>query len=144
MSWDAFQMLDRLTQSKQALPDFAKIETSKYFTGKGANLLTSVVIKYLKWNGYFAERTSNTGQVRRMKDGSMKYTYGSGTNGTSDIKAIVNGKFIAIEVKQRDKQSEAQKKYETQVINAGGEYLIVRSLDNLLEIFDINKITKTK
>jgi len=135
ISYSAFQKLDSLCQENQSFPLCAKIQTSKYFGGKGSNLLTSICIKYLNWKGYFAERTSNTGQMRRVKDGTLKYTYSCGTNGTSDIKAIIGGLFVAIEIKySKDKQSEVQRKYQYEVEKAGGQYLIVRKFDDLLTI----------
>lgn len=113
---------------------------------KGANLLTRLVILKLKQLGCFAERTGNIGTYRqgkrytalngfKIREKGM-YVKGQGTNGTSDIKAIIEGRFIAIEIKyKKDRMSKAQIKYKKQVERAGGIYLIVSHMNDLLKIF---------
>jgi ribosomal protein L15 len=49
--------------------------------------------------------------------------------GSSDIKVYINGKIIAVEVKMKDKQSEAQKQYQSRIEQAGGQYWIVRNFE---------------
>ena len=152
MSYESFVILDKLLQEASPLPSSAKVPTGKYFTGKGSNLLTAVCIKYLKLNGHFAERTSNTGQVRRMKDGSMKYTYGSGTNeffpsNSSSNHYLLATKSEASKMPVPFKESanarlierEAQKKYQKEVEKSHGTYLIVRKLDTLIEYIETLK-----
>lgn len=121
-------------------------------SSKGANLLTRLVILKLKQLGCFAERTGNTGTYRQGKQYTAlngyltrekgMYVRGQGTNGTSDIKAIIKGQFVAIEIKyKKDRMSEAQKKYKKEVEQAGGIYLIVSHMKDLLNLLSNNKIT---
>jgi len=115
------------------------------YSDKTANGLTKMVIDWITLNGGQAERISNMGRYidsskvvtnvlgQRMKIGSGKFIPGAGTNGTADISAIVKGRSVKIEVKMKDKQSEAQKKYQESVERAGGIYYIVRSFDEFIE-----------
>lgn len=115
------------------------------YSDKTANGLTKMVIDWITLNGGQAERISNMSRYidsskvvtnvlgQRMKIGSGKFIPGAGTNGTADISAIIKGKSVKIEVKMKDKQSEAQKKYQESVERAGGIYYIVRSFDEFME-----------
>ena len=117
----------------------------RLFTDKTANGLTKCVIAWLSLNGWQAERISNTGRWiddskivtdvmgHRKKIGSGKYIPGTGTKGTSDISSIIKGRSVKIEIKiGKDKQSESQKKYESDVIKSGGIYLIVTDFDQFM------------
>ena len=54
------------------------------------------------------------------------------TVGIPDIIAVVEGRFVGIEVKSTNgKQSQRQKMFEGQCKKAGGEYFIVKSIDDL-------------
>jgi len=78
-------------------------------------------------------RTKTIGTVKRIPS--------SGTKGTSDIKAIIQGRMVAIEVKiGKDRQSEAQKSYQSMVEKAGGLYWIVKSFEDFYEKY--NSISK--
>ena len=115
------------------------------YSDKTANGLTKMVIDWITLNGGQAERISNMGRYidsskvvtnvlgQRMKIGSGKFIPGAGTNGTADISAIVKGRSVKIEVKMKDKQSDAQKKYQESVERAGGIYYIVRSFDEFID-----------
>jgi hypothetical protein len=115
------------------------------YSDKTANGLTKMVIDWITLNGGQAERISNMGRYidsskvvtnvlgQRIKIGSGKFIPGAGTNGTADISAIIKGKSVKIEIKMKDKQSEAQKKYQESVEMAGGIYYIVRSFDDFME-----------
>jgi hypothetical protein len=123
------------------VPEYA-IPLPKY-SDKTANGLTKCIIDFLILSGQFAERTGNEGRVIDSRktytdvlghtkvSGQVKRIPGSGTKGTSDIKAVINGRMIAIEVKiGADRQSESQKDYQAKVERAGGQYWIVRSFDD--------------
>jgi F0F1-type ATP synthase alpha subunit len=113
-----------------------------------ANGLTKCVIDYINFSGGQAERISNTGRYidesrivtdvlgNRKKIGSGKYIKGTGTNGTADISATFKGKSIKIEIKMKDKQSEAQKEYQQAIERAGGIYFICHNFDEFLEKFN--------
>ncbi len=71
--------------------------------------------------------------------GAMKTEYGGfirfGAVGSPDICLVKDGFFIGIEVKtSKGKQSEGQKDFEKRLKEAGGEYYIIRSVDQLKEI----------
>lgn len=113
-----------------------------------ANGLTKCVIDYINFSGGQAERISNTGRYidesrivtdvlgNRKKIGTGKYIKGTGTNGTADISATFKGKSIKIEIKMKDKQSEAQKEYQQAIERAGGIYFICHNFDEFLDKFN--------
>lgn len=120
-------------------PDY--VVKAKY-SDKTANGLTKAIIAWINLNGYQAERISTTGRYvdnskivtdvlgNRKKIGSGKYIKGTGTNGSADISATIKGKSIKIEVKiGKDKQSEAQIKYQQMIEKAGGIYFIAKNFD---------------
>jgi len=126
------------------VPDHA-INPVKY-EDKTANGLTKCVIDFLNLNGSFAERTGNEGRVidgrKTYTDsvgftktiGTIKRIPSQGTKGTSDIKATINGKTVAIEVKiGQDRQSDDQKKYQSRIESAGAEYWIVKDFEDFYE-----------
>ncbi len=128
-------------------PEYARLQ----FKGKDntTNGLTACVTNFIKWNGYQAERISNTGRVldnsktvtdimgQRRKIGSTTYIPGTGTKGTADISATIHGMSMKIEIKfGKDRQSEAQKKYQKSIEKAGGVYIIVREFDDFLAWYD--------
>ena len=111
-----------------------------------ANGLTKCVIDFLNLSGHQAERISSMGRMidKRQKStdvlgrermiGSLTYIKGTSTNGTADISSIINGKSVKIEIKiGKDRQSEAQKKYQQATEKAGGIYLITKSFDEFME-----------
>jgi hypothetical protein len=65
-----------------------------------------------------------------------KWTPGQSTKGTADISATIRGRSVKIEIKQKDKQSEAQKQYQQAIENAGGVYIIVRDFDSFVEWYE--------
>jgi len=137
----------KLTQLKQDYPNVPEyaIPVPKY-SDSSTNGLTRCVTDWLLLNGHMCERTGTEGRVidnrktyidtigQRKTIGTVKRIPSSGTKGSSDLKAIINGKFVAIEIKfGNDKQSEAQKMYQKQVENAGGIYIIVKTFDQFYE-----------
>lgn len=59
---------------------------------------------------------------------AMRWTTSSASKGVSDLFTLIQGRFIAIEVKVgKDRQSAAQKEFENDVVYQGGYYMIVRS-----------------
>jgi hypothetical protein len=115
-----------------------------------ANDLTKTIIKFLTYIGCQAERINNTGIYRDGKKtvtdvigrkrviGSGKWTKGTGTQGTADISATVLGRSVKIEVKHgKDRQSQAQKDYESSVTRAGGKYFLAKDFDNFINEFRV-------
>lgn len=114
---------------------------SKYSTKRNANKIESMIMDFLKLSGHHCERTKTTGRmiegqtIQRGFYGSVKtqskWIPGTSTVGSSDLKAIVNARFIAIECKyNRDKQSPAQAIYQAQIEQSGGIYMIVTSFED--------------
>jgi Holliday junction resolvase len=62
-------------------------------------------------------------------------TQGLGSyKGISDLIAIKNGRVLFIEVKTpRGRQSDYQKEFERRVTEKGGQYAVIRSLDEINE-----------
>lgn len=121
-----------------SLPDYAVPKTK--FQDDTANGLTKCIIAWIVLNNGQAERISNTGRYidnsktvtdvigRKRKIGSGKWIPGTGTNGTADISATIQGRSVKIEVKVgRDTQSQAQREYQDQIEKSGGIYVIARS-----------------
>ena len=115
-----------------------------------SNGLTKCIIEFLKLTGNHGERTGNEGRTidnrkqvtdvigRTKTIGTIKRIPSSGTKGTSDIKAIIQGRMVAIEVKiGKDRQSEAQKDYQAMIERAGGIYWIVKSFDDFYEKYTL-------
>lgn len=115
-----------------------------------ANRLTKCIIHYIRLTGGQAERISYTGrQITRNNNyvdvvgfqRSIINTHwipGTGSKGTADISATIEGKSVKIEVKiGRDKQSAAQKQYQQNLESAGGIYLIAT---NFQSFYDWHKV----
>ena len=126
------------------------------FNDTTANGLTKTIIMFIQYIGGQAERVSSMGRMidnrkvstdvlgRQRTIGTMKYIPGTSTNGTADISAIYKGISFKIEVKiGKDKQSEAQKKYQQDVQRAGAVYVIAKDFDNFIIDFK-NEIIKRK
>ena len=132
--------------SRTKLPPDYVVRTK--YNDSTANGLTKCVIDYINLSGGQAERISNTGRYidesrivtdvlgNKKKIGTGKYIKGTGTNGTADISATFKGKSIKIEIKMKDKQSEAQKEYQQSIERAGGIYFICHNFDEFLEKFN--------
>ena len=117
------------------------------YTDKTANSLTKAIVKWINLNGYQAERISTSGRWvdnskvvtdvlgNQKKIGSGKYIKGSGTKGSADISATIKGRSIKIEVKMKDKQSEAQVEYQKAIERAGGIYFIAKDFDSFYEFY---------
>jgi hypothetical protein len=107
-----------------------------------ANGLTRAICDYINYHGYQAERINTMGVARENKrtDGKVigvTWTKGTTTAGSADISATIRGRSVKIEVKVgKDRQSEAQKRYQESIERAGGVYLIARDFDSFVEWFD--------
>lgn len=140
-----------LSESRQRYPnvpeDYRAYPEYKLNTSNG---LTRSVMQFLRLKGHFVERTGNQGNIKDTRKtftdvlgqsrtiGSITRIPGTGTRGTSDLKAIIQGQFIAIEIKcaaTNDRQSESQKQYQFQVESSGGTYLIATSLPQFLNFY---------
>jgi hypothetical protein len=112
------------------------------YSATTTNGLTKCVLAFLKLKGHFCERTGNEGRTIDKRQtvtdilgnlrtiGSVQRVRSSGMKGTSDLKAIIQGRFIAIEIKNaltHDKLRPEQKHYQTEIEGSGGLYVVVTS-----------------
>jgi hypothetical protein len=121
------------------VPEHAR--PSPHFMETTANGLTKCVLTWLTLNGHKAWRQSSEGRYRPGKQVTdvvgrtrlMKGQYIPGTNeGHGDVAAIIDGLFVAWEIKMKDKQSDKQKKFQQEVEQSGGKYFICRSFDDFM------------
>jgi len=103
------------------------------YTDKTANQLTQAVIAYIRLSGGYAERINTMGRIIKTKANKQVYIPTTGTRGSADISAVVNGRAIRIEVKiGADRQSDKQKQYQMKVEQSGGIYMIVKTYEDFL------------
>ena len=94
-------------------------------TPEGAAL--SAICHYLSMKRHFYWR-NNSGATRTASGGFVRF----GTAGSPDIIVIKHGLFIGLEVKApAGRQSPDQKEFERGVTEAGGEYHVVRTIDDV-------------
>jgi hypothetical protein len=144
--------LDILKQLKQAeqrakyhnVPDHG-LKPIKY-EDKTANGLTKCILDFLNISGHFAERINTMGRMvdsrkqvtdvigRTKTIGTAKYIPTTGTKGSADISATINGKSVKIEVKiGKDRQSQDQIYYQKRTEQAGGIYLIAKDFQGFYD-----------
>jgi hypothetical protein len=115
-----------------------------------ANGIMRCNIDFLRTKGHQAERISTTGRIidntktitdilgRQRVIGSVNWIKGNTTTGSADISATIKGWSVKIEVKIKDKQSQAQKDYERSIIQAGGLYYIARNFSRFIAWYNLN------
>jgi len=95
--------------------------------------IQKLILDYLKAKKIFHWR-NNTGAFKRDN-----HFYRFGDNGSPDIFLVIKGQIYGVEVKnEKGKQSEYQKEWQEEFEKAGGVYLLVRSLEELLENLSTN------
>ncbi len=110
-----------------------------------ANGLTKCIIDFVRFNGGQAERINTMGIPRDKRQtvtdvlgrsqviGSIEWRTSETTKGSADISATIRGRSVKIEVKiGRDRQSDAQRKYQASVEQAGGLYYIARNFTDFV------------
>jgi hypothetical protein len=121
----------------------------KYDKGRSAPKVEKNIVEYLQLLGHQAEKISVTGRsidnTKKVKDvigrermiGSRTYIPSTSTKGSADISATVYGLALKIEVKVgKDRQSANQKKYEQNINQAGGVYMIAHHEQDFLDKFN--------
>lgn len=84
--------------------------------------------EYLRMKHIFHYR-QNTGALRTQSGGFIRF----GTTGSPDIVAVIAGKYIGIECKMGSgKQSPGQKDFEKRLKQAGGEYWLIRDVQEVV------------
>jgi hypothetical protein len=125
------------------LPEYARCAPK--YNPRTANGLTKMILDFLRLKHWQCERISVTGRYvdkskiftdvagfqRRI--GSGQWIRPSMQPGTADLSAVINGRAVKIEIKVgKDRQSEAQKRYQDEVTRAGGIYLLIHSYTEFL------------
>lgn len=154
MNWKQHLKELKYTHMERTAPGFfaasgGRSMTLNPYRDTTANGLTKCIIDFLAFSGWQAERISNTGRMidrrrtytdvlgHKKQIGSMEWAKGSGTAGTADISATIAGRSVKIEVKiGSDRQSEAQKQYQTKVEASGGLYYIATNMQDFMEWYD--------
>lgn len=104
------------------------------FRDDSANGLTKCIIAYLTLNKAFCSRINNTGVYDTKL---QQYRPSTSRKGLADIFATANGRSLMIEVKYgKDRQSEDQKKIETDQTESGGLYYVARDFASFKNWFD--------
>jgi hypothetical protein len=104
------------------------------FRDDSANGLTACIVKYITLLGGFASRINNGGNYNTKL---RRFIPGTSRRGLADIMATYRGKSLHIEVKAgKDRQSEAQRKIEAEVIRSGGFYYLARDFESFRNWFD--------
>ncbi len=127
-----------------AVKDFGFVNTQipKINTANG---LTTFIVKYLDWMGYYGNRINTVGREINQKytDGhgkvhvTKKWITGTTKKGSADVSAIINGRACSFEVKiGADKASEDQLKQKSKIERAGGIYEFVSSPEEFFNAID--------
>ena len=128
------------------LPEAARC--TRNYSDKTANGLQKAIMDFLQFSGHQCERIAVTGRYIdntkvvtdtfgfKRKIGSGKWIKGSMQPGSADLSAVIFGRAVKIEIKMKDKQSEAQKKYQEQIERAGGLYWLVRSFEEFMNYYN--------
>ena len=141
-----------IEEQKRKYPSLNYYSSPDYSASK-TNGLTKCVLAFLKLKGHQAERISCEGRVLDTRKtfidsvgynrtvGSVTRIKSSGQPGTADISATIAGRSVKVEVKNkstRDRQSEAQKRYQAEVEKSGGKYFIVSGFAQFLNTYYSN------
>ena len=92
------------------------------------------ILDFLEWQKEIYFFRAGSGLVKLENGRHFK----SGKPGVPDIIVVYEGRFIGLEVKtETGRQSEVQKEAEEQITDAGGEYYIVRSIDDVKDFLEL-------
>jgi hypothetical protein len=146
----------KLADTKSRYPNVPEIALPKIeYNQNSANGLTKCILEFLNLSGHQAERINTMGRMldnrktytdvigRQKTIGSTKYIPTTGTKGSADISATINGRSVKIEVKYgKDRQSADQKAYQEQIEKAGGIYIIAKEFDSFYDWYQQFVISK--
>lgn len=93
----------------------------------------SSICEYLEARRHFFWRTNTTGvydPIKKIHRKPSRFT----KLGAPDINVVFQGKYYGLEVKDKGSQSEEQRKFEIGCKIAGGNYHVVRSIDDVQKI----------
>lgn len=158
-----FARLKQMHLQRCTLPDYAK--PAYKFKPTTTNGLTNCIIHYINYTGHQAERVTSSGRhidgdsfvdvIGRTRTFKGKWIPGQTTRGTADIGATksivvwrpnppakmveeIIGLKVAIEVKNLDRQSNDQLRYQKKIEQSGGVYIIARvnQFDKFVETWE--------
>lgn len=105
------------------------------------NNITKGIINFLLSQGHFAFRVNTTGVWDERKRAFRK---ANTTPGTPDILACVNGKFVAIEVKNKetgDRVSAAQRAWHAHCVASQGTYVVALGYNHFIGWWMTSRLT---
>jgi len=98
--------------------------------------LQTAIIQLIRLRGGIATRVNSGSAIYKDGAGRMNVIRGA-ERGTSDILACYRGRYLAIEVKYgHGKPSPAQVDFGSQVMDAGGKFLVSYDLDEVFSLLD--------
>lgn len=117
---------------KQKTSPLGKYAKPHRYNDKTANQIEDIIIAYFEIKGLVCWKIDVQGTLREQ-NGRTFYAPTKCSKGVSDLFVIVNGAYLAIEVKAgKDVQSDYQKRFEKDVKNQGGHYMIVHHFADFL------------
>lgn len=99
--------------------------------------LQKTIISYLEYRKdiYFIRNNSVAGKIVRS-NGTQGWI-NNAKRGSPDIVLCKGGLFLGLEIKsQQGRQSEFQKQAEKDIKKVGGQYFLIRSLEDLFKIIE--------
>jgi len=113
------------------------------YTEKNANDIEKAIERFARIVGFLCERTKTQGRLMQAKykdtpEGRLtvskeKFVTSTSRKGSSDLKLLINSKYITGEIKfGKDRQSADQKKYQNDVESNGGTYVIWKTFEDFL------------
>lgn len=132
--------IDRRMKAPSIPPNYI---TGTKYTEKNANDVEKAIEKFASIAGFLAERTKTQGRKMeakykdtafgRLETSKAKFVTSTSRKGSSDMKLLIKGFPVALEVKYgADKQSAVQKKYQEDYEKSGGTYIIVRTFEEFV------------
>lgn len=130
----------------KAIEEIGYVQITSYPNVNTHKGFEQAVENYVKWKGGFAQNTPTIGTPRfkeAMVGGKLVkeqagWMNSKGGRGKQDIDLIIAGVNVKVELKcEGDEQKKEQAKYQRRVQEAGGVYIILRSMHELYEIVDM-------
>lgn len=122
---------DRFRTEHPNFPEYAIPPQS--YRDDTANGLTRCIVDYIRFRGGQAERINTTG-IPVQQRSRIVWRKSNATKGSADISATIAGRSVKIEIKiGPDRQSEAQRRYQAAIEQAGGLYFIAKDFNTFVE-----------
>lgn len=135
--------MDKLYREQQAPSMNPNYIIATKFKETCANDIEKAIEKFAIMAGFLCERTKTQGRkmeaktintsLGRVTTSKAKFVTSTSRKGSSDMKLLLDGAYITLEVKfGKDTQSADQKKYQADVERNGGTYLIIKTFEQFL------------